>query len=377
MRPMIVEELRQLLAHQTPPCVSIYLPTRRGGGADDRKRFDALVLRARELLRKNLPEKKLEALISSMQEFAQEFDWQTTLDGLAVFRAENFAAEYRLPSTVPEVAVVADSFHIRPLVSFLQANRSYYLLSLNQNHVAFFRGSANGLAPVDLRHLPRSLTEVLGIEHHERQQVKRSNGSFGRGAIFAGSPKSDTIRDEDMSRFFRAIDKALWELLRDESAPLILAATERPNALYRTISRYPHLASRGLTGNFSRTSCEELHAQAWPIVQEDQAVRETELLERYQNQVSRARSLDDVRAIAQFAVQGRVRDLLLVQDGYLWGALDRTSGELRLHGEQQDARDDDVLDDIAEAVLARGGDVFSLPPERMPSKSKVAAILRW
>ena len=377
MRPMIVEELRQLIAQQAPPCVSIYLPTRRGGGADDRKRFDALVQKARDLLRKNLPDGKVDSLISSLKEFAQAFNWQETLDGLAVFRSDNFAAEYRLPSSVPEIAVASDSFHIRPLVSFLQTNQNYYLLSLNQNHVAFFRGSAHGLAPVDLRQLPKSLTEVLGIENHQRHIGQRSNGSFGHGAIYGGSAKSDTSRDEELTRFYRAIDKALWEMLRDESAPLVLAAAERPNAMYRTISRYPHLAAQGLIGNFSRTGVDELHAQAWPIVQRDMAAREAEVLERYQNLVSRARALDEVRAIAQFAVQGRVRELLLSKDAYLWGALDRKSGELHLHGAQHDARDDDVLDDIAEAVLARGGDVYSIEQQRMPSKSVIAAVLRW
>ena len=37
----------------------------------------------------------------------------------------------------------------------------------------------------------------------------------------------------------------------------------------------------------------------------------------------------------------------------------------------------DVLDDLAEAVLLRGGEVFSVEKARMPSKSPVAAILRW
>jgi hypothetical protein len=374
---MTVEELRLLIAAHTPPCVSIYLPTRRGGGIDDRKRFDAQVLRARELLRVNLPEKRVEDLIAPLQTFASEFNWKETLEGLAVFRADDFSAEYRLPSSVPELAVASDSFHIRPLVSFLQTNQSYYLLSLNQNNVAFFRGSAGGLAPIDLRHLPRSLTEVLGIEHHDQHVSKRSNGSMGHGAIYGGASKSDTSRDEDLLRFFRAIDKALWELLRDDSAPLVIAATERPMSMYRSISRYPHLASRGLVGNYSRSSSEELHAQAWPIVQQDLGVREIEVLERYNNLVSRSRALDEVRAIAQFAVQGRVRELLLAEDARLWGTLDRNSGELHLHGEQHDARDDDVLDDLSEAVLARGGDVYSLSPQRMPSMSSVAAILRW
>jgi hypothetical protein len=43
---------------------------------------------------------------------------------------------------------------------------------------------------------------------------------------------------------------------------------------------------------------------------------------------------------------------------------------------QQDSHDDDVLDDVAEAVLLRGGEVFLLSPDRMPRGREVMAELR-
>jgi hypothetical protein len=61
----------------------------------------------------------------------------------------------------------------------------------------------------------------------------------------------------------------------------------------------------------------------------------------------------------------------------VWGRMDPASGELDLPAQRRSEQDDDVLDDVAEAVLARGGDVLSLEPARMPSKSPVAATLRW
>ncbi len=377
MRPMTVEELRQLMARHTPPCISIYLPTRRGGAPEDKKHYETLVKRARDQARKNLPPAEVDKLITPLHGLEQAPIWSDMLDGLAVFRSHDSLQYYRLPAAVPELAVVADSFHIRPLLGFLQTNRNYYLLNLSQNHVAFYKGNASGLGPVDLSRLPRSLTDALGIEERERSIHVHFGAGGGNNPIYGGASKNDTSRDEDLARFFRAIDHALWEVLRDEHVPLVLAAPERSNAMYRTISRYPHLAADGLIGNYARSSLAELHERAWPIVQQEIGKREGEVLERYQSLVSRARALDEIRAIAQFAVQGRVRDLLLAKDAYLWGTLDKSSGAVALHGEPHDARDDDILDDIAEAVLLRGGQVYSVGKEHMPSKSPVAATLRW
>jgi hypothetical protein len=46
----------------------------------------------------------------------------------------------------------------------LGTNQHYYLLTLSQGRVNFFKGNANGLASVDLRDLPHSLEEALGTE---------------------------------------------------------------------------------------------------------------------------------------------------------------------------------------------------------------------
>jgi hypothetical protein len=377
MHPLTVDELRRLMAQQAPPCISIYLPTRRGGSHEDKKRYEGLVRRARELVHSNLSTSAVSELIDPLNELASLPLSADALEGLAVFRSTDTLLYYRLPASVPELTLVAESFHIRPLLAFLQTNRNYYLLNLSQNHVAFFKGNASGLAPVDLRGLPNSLTDALGIEARERSVSYHFGARGGQNPIYGGISKSDTSRDEDLARFYRAIDRALWEVLRDEKVPLVLAAAERSNAMYRTISRYSHLAAEGLVGNFARTSATELHERAWPIVQQEVAARELDVLDRYQSLVSRARALDEVRAIAKFAVQGRVRELLLAKDSYQWGTLDKSTGAVAFHGEPEAAHDDDVLDDIAESVLLRGGEVYSLAKDHMPSKSSVAATLRW
>ena len=49
----------------------------------------------------------------------------------------------------------------------------------------------------------------------------------------------------------------------------------------------------------------------------------------------------------------------------------------RLHAGQTGPQDDDVLDDLAEIVLSRGGEVVVLDPARMPEEAAAVAMFRW
>jgi len=378
MRVLTIDDLRTLIAHDAAPCVSIYLPTRRGGGPGDKQHYAGLVRRARELLATSYSPAEAEAVCAPLDALIDDALWSHSLDGLAVFCSKDFSVYYRLPLVLAELCVVADSFHIRPLLRYLQSNERYFLLNLSQGRTSFFKGSAYGLGPVDLASMPRSLTEAVGIQGHERV-LNFHTGSSGRGRapIYQGSGHEDSAREEELQQFLRRVDKALWEVLRDETAPMIVASTPKITAAFQAISRYPHLLPEHVAGNFANAKMEDLHTRAWPLVQAHAEGRLRDATERYGNSISRNRALDDVSAIARFAVQGRVRDLLVDRDAHLWGRMDRATGAIELHATQMGAHDDDVLDDIAEAVLLRGGEILTLERDRMPSAAPVAATLRW
>jgi hypothetical protein len=377
MQTVNLEGLRSLASNHQPPCVSLYLPTHQGHVPDDRSRLLGQIRRARDLLRERVSAQEADAILAPLEGSANPRAFEDQLAGLAVFLSSGFQVQHRLPVEVPELLVVGDSFHIRPLLRYLESNRHFFVLLLNQNHVGFFKGTADGLVPVPIEGLPHTMTEALGEEDRERSVHYHFGARGGNNPIYGGGGKADSSRDEDRARFCRAVDQALWSVLRDEKAPVIVAAPGREVALFRSLTRYPHVVADVLGGDLGKANMAEIHARSWPIAQRVAMERQNEILERYGRFVSSARALDEVRAIAQFAIQGRVRDLLLARDVNLWGRLDHRTGEVALFGPRGDERAEDVLDDIAEAVLLRGGDVWSIEEGRMPTKSPVAAILRW
>jgi len=72
-----------------------------------------------------------------------------------------------------------------------------------------------------------------------------------------------------------------------------------------------------------------------------------------------------------------VQCLLVAEEESVWGLLDRKTGSIQIHQRQMDADDADVLDDVAEESLRRGGEVYVVPRASMPGSGPIAALFRF
>ena len=61
--------------------------------------------------------------------------------------------------------------------------------------------------------------------------------------------------------------REMYEVLREEQAPLVVAAVDYLLPIFRQASAYPHLLQRGIEGNPDRLSEKELHDRAWTLVE--------------------------------------------------------------------------------------------------------------
>jgi hypothetical protein len=87
----------------------------------------------------------------------------------------------------------------------------------------------------------------------------------------------------------------------------------------------------------------------------------------------------DLSAAGRLAVGGRIRLLMAERGRRLWGRLDRETGIIEF---VQEAGSDpgenavELLDELAEVVILRGGNALVLAAEWMPTDTGVAAVLR-
>jgi hypothetical protein len=379
MKPFDLEELRRLLATRGGPCVSLFMPTHRGRAALDQDpiRFKNLLARAGELLRTGMRAREAAALLEPLEALSERSFWAEQMGGLALFRSPETFAYYRVPMALPELAVVADNFHTKPMIGFLQTDLRFFVLALSQNLVRLYHASRYEIGPVDLLGLPRSLRDALGVETGvEEWRGAGRPGSQGR-AVFHGSGAGKPDRKEEVARYCRRVDAALWEYLREEPTPLVLAAVGYYHPIYGEVSRYPHLVEEGIVGNVERITPEALHAKALPLVERFRRAHENVRVERYRALARHGRAMDRLEDVARAASVGRIACLFLREGHRVWGHVDRVSGAVMLKAAQTSAEDEDVLDGISEETLIRDGEVLVLPEDRMPTAMPVAAILRY
>ena len=371
-----------LLNSADPPCLSLYQPTHRHhpDNAQDPIRFRNLVKTLEESLRQQFTAREIQPLLKPFLELAENREfWMYTLDGLAVLGAANFFRVYRLQRPVVELAVVADSFHVKPLFRILQSADRYQVLGLDRQKIKLFEGNRDALDEIDLAPgVPPTITEALGEELTEPHMTVASYGMGAGGPAMRhghGSKKDEV--DVDAERFFRAVDRAvLQHHSRPSSLPLILAALPEYHSLFRQVSQNPFLLPEGIETDPSALSIDTLRERAWRVVEPRYLARLASLGEDFGAAKSKGLGSEDPSLVAEAAVAGRVGTLLIEADRHIPGRIDYASGRIEA-GYLTHPEIGDVLDDLGELVLKKGGQIVVVPAERMPTQTGIAAIYRF
>lgn len=365
-----------------PPCLSLYQPTHRAFPDKQQNpiRFRNLLRELEESLRREYSTRDVQPLMEPFERLAEDADfWRMrTLDGLAVLAAPDFFRVYRFQRSVPELAVVADSFHIKPLVRLLQSADGYYVLGLDRQQIRLFEGNRDRLDEVELvPGIPRTTAEAAGGEDDRERQVSTWTPGGTPGNILYGKGSQSEFEDTNAERFFRAVDHAILEQYSHPSGrPLLLAALPENQSTFRRLSRNPFLLNEEIDINPNALSLEELRERAWRAVEPHYLTRLTGLIESFEVMSAHELGDADLARVARSAVAGRVGTLLIDADRRIPGQLDAMSGAIT-YNDLSDPAVNDLLDDLGELVLKKGGQIVIVPADRMPTDTGIAAIYRF
>lgn len=366
MRPLSAEYFQELLADQTPPCISLYMTTlpARPPGGENLRRFDMLLEGASQQLKKVFSQHDTVSLLSKFHELrGDDLFWSNPAASIAVFGSPTVFQAHKLQRPVLEFVEVADSFHLKPLIRAHQFTGQFEVLCLTQRNVRLLQGNQDKLAPVELRNVPRSIHEALAEGTDEKAM-----GDAASGPACAG--------DVELDRFFREVDKALWaDHSRQSGLPIILCAVGEYHRRFQTVSKNPNLLEEGIKLNPDALSMERVREESWKIIEPYYRRQIDRLLEEFGRARATQQGSEDVNEVAQAAAFARVGTLLVDADKHIGGRLDAT-GRVE-YGDISEADIDDLLDDIAERVMKTGGQVLVMPAEQMPSDTGVAAIYRF
>nr|WP_217523290.1 hypothetical protein [Pleurocapsa sp. PCC 7327] len=312
------DELTTLAEVRSLPCVSIFMLTHRMDPQTQQNpiRFKNLLRQAEEKLTDSgLRGQDAKDFLEPAQELDDYQFWQYRSDELAIFVCADRLLYYGLPLNFPERVVVGDRFYLKPLLPLLTGDGQFYILALSQNQVRLFQGTRYSVDEVKLEDLPTSIAEALKYDDPEKSlqfHTGTSGGGNGdRAAMFHGHGAGDEAQKDNLLRYFRRVNQGLQELLKNRRSPLILASVDYLLPIYQQANTYPHLLDVGITGNPEERKAEELHAQAWEIVQPYFEQEQQKASDRYQALIGTGQTASTIQEVVPATYYQRVETLFV------------------------------------------------------------------
>lgn len=312
---------------------------------------------------------------------ADEETWKHTFQGLAVFGAPGLFKVVGTHKSFEELAIVADSFHTKPLRQYLQSREQFHVLGLSLHHIRLFEGTRHALTEVDLTAImPQAIADVLGGELTASHTTVASYGGSGGNStpMHHGHGSKNDEADKDAERFFRAIAEMIHtQYSKPTGWPLVLAALTEHQSLFQKMNKSPFLLAKGIAINPAAVSLDKLASLAWEVMEPEYRLKLDALVASFEQAQAHGKGSDDYKEVAVATVEGRVETLIVEADSIIPVRITNLVTGNTQQKDLTNPRVDDLLDDMGELVMKMGGRVMVVPAERMPSETGLAAIFRY
>ncbi len=375
-----MDELRSLIETNEEFSVSIFFPTYRAGAKvqQNRIRFKQLIQKTKLFLTgKGWKSVQADEFLSPLKSlFRDEMFWQHPTEGLALFLNAEFFVYHRLPFDCQEQVMVDRRFLIRPLLPLLTNNHEFYVLAISENGQRFLKGSMFDVEELSVKTLPQNLAEAIRFNvPPERQlqphtQTPRIPGSRA-ATIFYGHGVGIDDEKRDLQEYCRQVDRGLHPLLKNETAPLVLATVDALFYMYGKMNTYPHLMEDFIPGNPELLSNIELRNRAWSIVASHFAKETKKLLKTHVDLAGTDLVTNNVEEILSAARQGRVQYIVVNGDQPWWGQYIEDTGRVESHETAQPA-DTEIVNLALIESLRTGAQAYELKPPSTDYPSMLA-----
>lgn len=369
-----------LTSTQNDTCISLYQPTYRHHTDNERNliRFKNLTNEIEQSLKSRLSKQALDERMRPFQEIMNDREfWRSIQEGLAIFSSTDRCIVYFLQRPVKEFSVVANSFHIKPLIRVYQSADQYHLLGISRKEFAMFIGTRYEVEKINMPpHILSTFKDAIG-EDYEDKVVQATGGGPNNEIRMHGQGSRKDIIQKETRKFFRIADNEIITYFSQPmKLPVILVALDENRAMFQEISKNKYLQEQGIKADYQAMSLQDLQEAAWEVLEPLYIERTQELVQEFETAKANSYGSDDISQIAKATVEGRVRRVLIEADRVYPGKVNKETGEIT-EDKIEHPDIDDVFDDIAELVYRQKGEVVVIPKERMPSGTGAAAVYRY
>jgi hypothetical protein len=345
VRPLTAQTVLALQDYRAYPSVSLLLNTRPGPGLDpaDRARLGALVDEARARLTADRAPDAADVR-AALDRLPVDLDGPVRR-AVALYVSAATTARVDLPVDVVERTVVDPTFATRDLVRALHRTPRHVVLALAADEARLFDGSGDVLTPV------HSGFPIVDPRHRPGEPPRL--------------------------QFLHDVDRALGVYRRLHPAPLVLVGTKPVLSSFRPVSRNLTRLAGTVVARAGADPDEAMRAGIRDSLEQYLLSRRAEALELLATRRDRGRAVGGVPD-AWIAARWERPEMLAVEQGFFYPARIGDDGEPLYPADDPHEPDviDDVVDELIELVIARGGWIALLEDGTLPAGTGVALTLR-
>lgn len=338
------------------PCISVMLPTQPAPrmAPGDFERLHRLIAGVDRALRERGVIGR-ERLLERLSEEVRRAAGQPTDRSLAIYVSRAITRSFRLPQAVEERTVVERTFATRPLVSALHRMPPHLVLVLHSTCAHLYAAADGGLDPVG--------------------HVDPFRGGGPIVLPGPGVPGGDEDRRDLNDSFLRAVDRMLGDYRAEHPSPLVLAGSPRLLDRFCGVSRnLERLAGRVQPG--TEDTALDLALACSETIEVYVRNRRSDAMEQL------ARALGERPADVAAGIEScwrtlptRTPGMLLVEEGFISPGI-AVTGSPGASTQVLTEEVHDLVDDLIEQVIVRGGQLALVVDGDLRSHGRVALISR-
>jgi len=332
MKELMLQDLKAITEASSAPMISIYLS--RDPNLDTKslaERWKLSLTKAEGYLLKDYTRSFVHTFMEPLRHATFIESLEPLDKGLIVFHSTEQQGYMRVQANLNDLVVVADSFHIKPLVRIKNTERGYFVLGVSPRLISLMVETNLHLYRLD------ALRNPLLLNNADETKIKNSTKDF-------------------FSRSALQINKTLAEY----KLPVILAGTKDNIDQMKKFLQSSSVMDEVIIGNTETMSNDEIRERCLEILEPYNRRLELEAIYDLNIAVKRNQAITYIEDIAVSAVYGKILKLFVIENKQLWGRINQQTGEIFISPKQIDSHDDDILDDICQIVLSKGGEVVVL-----------------
>lgn len=361
-----LQDFRALKAVRAHACVSVYVPT-----TPITQDIDAAIIKTGNLIKDALNQledsgfdkRRLAALGEQFDDLLDDDEfWRFQAHSLAILATPDRIRTFRLANQLQPLVEVSDRFHLKPLLRAITFPHDAFVLALSENSVRLIEVFPD---------LPAQEIKVANMPSDAASAVKRATiNDRAHKRRIAGS-EGQKVR---LTQYARLVDAALRPFMAGRDQPLILAASDQLDPIFRSVNSSSNLLDERITTSSDRSTPGELAQAARPVIDNLYAGQIEEFAKTYDRRKSARRTTTDISDAARAATFGAIETLLVDMDEMVHGTLDEETGAVTFGEEGPDTYG--VVDEIMSRALASGARVLAVRRDEIPGGQSLAATLR-